>query len=178
MLWCDKNEVHGFFVFLVCCSFESYRWLWLVQQVGALPLTIHQSFLQDKTYTSKVIIAFLTEWMPCLFSMEFSEDKPIRTSPLETQTLDIFLSLTCNLVLHRPIFESRQMKWRGIQSWSLCLCILHCEMLYKNASIPVSRHEHWVASCYLCIMNTSLTLKIPLCCPLSLWTMIVAFLTL
>ncbi len=27
MLWCDKNKVHGFFVFLFCCSFESYRLL-------------------------------------------------------------------------------------------------------------------------------------------------------
>ena len=36
MLWCDKNKVHGFFVFLFCCSFESYRLLWLVQPVGAL----------------------------------------------------------------------------------------------------------------------------------------------
>ena len=27
MLWCDKNKVHGFFVFLFSCSFESYRLL-------------------------------------------------------------------------------------------------------------------------------------------------------
>ena len=40
MLWCDKNKVNGFFVFLFCCSFESYTLLWLVQQVGALPLVI------------------------------------------------------------------------------------------------------------------------------------------
>ena len=41
MLWCDKDKVHGFFLFLFCCSFESYRLFWLVQQVDALPLTIH-----------------------------------------------------------------------------------------------------------------------------------------
>ena len=27
MLWCDKNKVHVFFVFLFCCSFESYSLL-------------------------------------------------------------------------------------------------------------------------------------------------------
>ena len=27
MLWCDNNKVHGFFVFLFCCSFESYSLL-------------------------------------------------------------------------------------------------------------------------------------------------------
>ncbi len=53
--------------------------------------------------------------------------------------------LTHNLFLHRPIFESEQVVGPMIQSWLLCLCILHCEMLYKNASIPVSRHEDWVA---------------------------------
>ncbi len=52
----------------------------LVQQVDALPLAIHWSFLQEETYTSKVTFSFLTEWMSCLFSMEFSEGKPIRTS--------------------------------------------------------------------------------------------------
>ncbi len=41
MLWCDKNKVHGFFVFLFCCSFESYQSVWLVQPVGALLLAIH-----------------------------------------------------------------------------------------------------------------------------------------
>ena len=41
MLWCDKNKVHGFFVFLFCCSFESYSSLELVQPVGALLLAIH-----------------------------------------------------------------------------------------------------------------------------------------
>ncbi len=37
MLWYDKNQVHGFFVLLLCCSFESYRLLWIVEQVDALP---------------------------------------------------------------------------------------------------------------------------------------------
>ncbi len=41
MMWCDKNEVHWFFVYLFCCSFESYTWLWLLQQSGALSLVIH-----------------------------------------------------------------------------------------------------------------------------------------
>ena len=45
MLWFDKNKVHGFFVFLFCCSFESYTLLLLVQQVSALPLAFHKSFL-------------------------------------------------------------------------------------------------------------------------------------
>ena len=89
MLWCDKNTVHELFVFLVCCSFESYRLFCFVQQEDALLFTIHKSFLQDKTYTSKMTIAFHTEWMPYVFSMEFSEGKPIRTSPLESKTLDV-----------------------------------------------------------------------------------------
>ncbi len=65
----------------------------LVQPVGALPLTIHWSFRKEETYAGKVTIAFLTEWMPCLFSMEFSEGKPIRLSHFENQTLDVIFFL-------------------------------------------------------------------------------------
>ena len=64
-----------------------------MQQVGTLPLAIYWSFLQEETYVSKVTIAYLTEWMPCLFSMELSEGKPIKTSPLENQTLDVIFFL-------------------------------------------------------------------------------------
>ena len=67
------------------------------------------------------------------------------------------------------------MKWPRIQSWLLCLCILHCKKLYKNASIPAFRHEDWAAFFYFCFGNIGLTLKIPLWWTLSLWTMIVAF---
>ena len=53
-------------------------------------MCIHWSFLQEETYTGEVTISFLTEWMPFLFSMEFSEGKPIRTLHLENQSLDGF----------------------------------------------------------------------------------------
>ncbi len=45
-------------------------------------ITVHYPlvFLQEETYAGKVTIAFLTEWMQCLFSLELSEGKPIRAS--------------------------------------------------------------------------------------------------
>ena len=70
--------------------------IWVLQIViacaasGRITIDYSLIFLQDKTYAGKVTIAFLTEWMPCLFSLEFSEGKPIRTSPLDNQTLDVY----------------------------------------------------------------------------------------
>ncbi len=85
-------------------------------------------FFKEETYTTKVTIYFLTEWMPCLSAMEFSEGKPIRTSQWRIKHQMLFLSLTHSLVLHRPIFESKYMIWQRF-NLGYCLyafCIAWC----------------------------------------------------
>ena len=61
VLWFDKNKVHGFFVFLFCCSVEAWMVLWLLQQVDTLPFVIHKSFLQKKVPFSINLSNLITE---------------------------------------------------------------------------------------------------------------------
>ena len=51
-----------------------------VQSVDALPLVIDLSFPKKRLILVRCLYCFLTEWMPCLFSTEFSGGQLIRTS--------------------------------------------------------------------------------------------------
>ncbi len=52
----DKNKVHGFFVYMFCCSFD--------QQVNTQPVAICEFFLGEETYPCEVTVCIPTEWMP------------------------------------------------------------------------------------------------------------------
>ncbi len=131
---------------------------------------VHYCWLSISPFSKKrlILVRWLSSsWMDVMYiSIEFSKGKPIITSHWRIKQLMFSCLLTHNQVLHRSTFKSKKVIWPRIQSWSLCICILQCKMLYKNVFIPASQHKGWVAL-YLCFENTSLTLKIPLCFTLS-----------
>ncbi len=47
MLWGNNNKVHRFFVFLLCCSFESFTLFWLVQRMYYHWLSMSPSLWKD-----------------------------------------------------------------------------------------------------------------------------------
>ena len=177
MLWHDKNKVRGLFIFLFCCSFESYTYCY-----GLCSKWVHYRWLSISIFFKKrfvlvrgILLSLLNECHIC-FPWSFLKVSLSENHSGESNT-------RCHFVFDTQSSFTQTHLWIYIGDMAKD-SILVTVSLHSALREAIQECKHTCFSTrglgsffYLCFVNTSFTLKIPLCCTLSLWTMIVAFVT-